>query len=80
MLENTRTTFTNSLVCFLAWNMPYHVEYHAYPAVPFHQLPTFHEFTKAHIAHTEDGYLKFNQAYYRHASEQKLDAADPAKK
>ncbi|MEP0940657.1 MAG: fatty acid desaturase [Rhizobiaceae bacterium] len=80
MLENTRTTFTNTVVRFLAWNMPYHAEHHAYPAVPFHQLPAFHQFTKAHLANTENGYLKFNKAYYRHASEQKLDVSDPAGK
>ena len=42
MLENTRTTFTTALVRAIAWNMPYHAEHHAYPAVPFHQLPRFH--------------------------------------
>ena len=80
MLENTRTTFTNSIVRALAWNMPYHVEHHAYPAVPFHKLPAFHAFTKAHIAHTEDGYVRFNQAYFQHISAQKLDAPQSAKK
>ena len=43
MLENTRTTFTTALVRAIAWNMPYHAEHHAYPAVPFHKLPRFHE-------------------------------------
>jgi fatty acid desaturase len=38
MLENTRTTYTNALMRALAWNMPYHAEHHAYPAVPFHRL------------------------------------------
>ena len=75
MLENTRTTFTNSVVRFLAWNMPYHVEHHAYPAVPFHQLPAFHEFTKAHIAITENGYVRFNHAYLRHVSQQDAENA-----
>ncbi|WP_246694633.1 fatty acid desaturase, partial [Mesorhizobium sp. M2D.F.Ca.ET.147.01.1.1] len=42
MLENTRTTLTNWFVHKLAWNMPYHAEHHAYPGVPFHQLPEFH--------------------------------------
>lgn len=65
MLENTRTTFTNRLVRFLAWNMPYHVEHHAYPSVPFHKLPRFHAFTREHIQHQENGYLKFNHAYAR---------------
>ncbi|MFM2355967.1 MAG: hypothetical protein RLZZ528_1703, partial [Pseudomonadota bacterium] len=34
MFENTRTTFTNRAVRFLAWNMPYHVEHHVMPQVP----------------------------------------------
>lgn len=63
MLENTRTTLTNRLVRFLAWNMPYHVEHHAYPSVPFHKLPMFHKHTREHIVHLEKSYLKFNHAY-----------------
>lgn len=41
MFENTHTTFTNRVIRFLAWNMPYHAEHHAYPAVPFYKLPQF---------------------------------------
>ena len=65
MLENTRTTFTNRLVRFLAWNMPYHVEHHAYPSVPFHKLPEFHSLMRNHIKHRESGYLRFNHAYFK---------------
>lgn len=65
MLENTRTTFTNRLVRFLAWNMPYHAEHHAYPSVPFHKLPAFHAYIRAHTVHLQDGYLGFNGAYFR---------------
>ena len=39
MFENSRTTFTGPLVRFLAWNMPYHAEHHAFPTVPFYRLP-----------------------------------------
>jgi fatty acid desaturase len=42
MLANSRTTATNALVRFLAWNMPYHAEHHGWPAVPFHALPALH--------------------------------------
>lgn len=59
MFDNTRTTFTNRIVRFLAWNMPYHVEHHVAPNIPFHQLPEFHKLTKAHLNETEDGYAKF---------------------
>jgi fatty acid desaturase len=37
--DNTRTTYTGLVVRWFAWNMPYHVEHHAYPSVPFHALP-----------------------------------------
>ena len=63
MLENTRTTFTNRIVRWLAWNMPYHAEHHAYPAVPFHKLPEFHAHTQAHLRQTENGYAQFNRGY-----------------
>ena len=61
MLENTRTTFTTAIVRFVAWNMPYHAEHHAYPAVPFHQLPRFHEIVAAHLKTTERGYVRFHR-------------------
>jgi fatty acid desaturase len=63
MLANSRTTFTNSLVRFLAWNMPYHAEHHAHPAVPFHRLPAFHALAAAHLKTTERGYRRFHACY-----------------
>ncbi|MEM7216244.1 MAG: fatty acid desaturase [Pseudomonadota bacterium] len=60
MLENTRTTFTNRIVRWLAWNMPYHAEHHAYPSVPFHKLPEFHKVAKEHLRVTENGYTAFH--------------------
>lgn len=63
MFENTRTTFTNRAVRWLAWNMPYHAEHHAMPAVPFHKLPELHELTRAHLRQTEDGYVRFHCGY-----------------
>lgn len=61
MLENTRTTFTNRFVRWLAWNMPYHAEHHAFPSVPFYQLPKFHEVAKEHLRMTENGYVQFQK-------------------
>ncbi|MFO1090894.1 MAG: fatty acid desaturase [Hyphomicrobiales bacterium] len=63
MLENSRTTFTNRLVRAIAWNMPYHAEHHAYPAVPFHKLPQFHALAARHVKVTERGYARFNANY-----------------
>ncbi len=68
MLENSRTTFTSRLVRFLAWNMPYHAEHHAFPNVPFHQLPVFHAITRAHLKSTSDGYGEFTADYLRQLS------------
>ena len=63
MFENSRTTFTNGLVRKIAWNMPYHAEHHAFPAVPFHQLPSFHALARAHLRVTERGYARFHRKY-----------------
>lgn len=38
-----RTTSTWFFYRRLAWNMPFHIEHHAWPAVPFHLLPAVHE-------------------------------------
>lgn len=65
MLANTRTTYTNMIVRFLAWNMPYHVEHHTFPQVPFYNLPQLNELMAAHLIETKDGYIKFSAEYYR---------------
>lgn len=38
MLVNSRTVEANWFVRKLAWNMPWHIEHHAWPTVPFHKL------------------------------------------
>lgn len=63
MFENTRTTFTTALVRFLAWNMPYHVEHHVYPNVPFHRLPALHDLMQDRLRVTAKGYAAFTRAY-----------------
>jgi fatty acid desaturase len=56
MLANSRTTRTNALVRFLAWNMPYHAEHHGWPAVPFHALPTLHRLVRSGLRCRGAGY------------------------
>lgn len=63
MFHNTRTVFTTALVRFLAWNMPYHVEHHVYPAVPFHQLGALHGVMRAELHVTAAGYAAFTAEY-----------------
>jgi fatty acid desaturase len=41
--ENTRSTRTNALMRWLAWNMQYHTAHHAFPGVPFHSLRRLHD-------------------------------------
>lgn len=56
MLANSRTTLTNAVVRFFAWNMPYHAEHHAFPSVPFHALPSLHRELRADLRVVAPGY------------------------
>lgn len=38
VLRNTRSTRTNAVMRWLAWQMQYHTAHHAFPGVPFHRL------------------------------------------
>jgi len=53
---NTRTTYTNLWVRALAWQMPFHVEHHAFPAVPFHALRQVNELIRGRIEVSAPGY------------------------
>jgi fatty acid desaturase len=57
MLANSRTTATNAVIRFFAWNMPFHAEHHAFPAVPFHALPRLHERLAPAIRVKASGYI-----------------------
>jgi len=54
--ENTRTTMTGRIMKWFAWNMPYHVEHHAYPTVPFHALPRLNAIVDGHIVYRGRNY------------------------
>lgn len=56
--ENTRTTYTGTIVKWFAWNMPYHVEHHAYPSIPFHALPKLNEIVDGEIVYRGRGYIQ----------------------
>jgi fatty acid desaturase len=57
MYANTRTTYTNAAVRLLTWQMPYHVEHHAFPAVPFHALARVNGLIRDRIEVGAPGYL-----------------------
>jgi fatty acid desaturase len=65
MLCNTRTTISNPVVRFLAWNMPYHAEHHAFPGVPFHALPVLHRELEPRLGKMSKGYLAANAEIFR---------------
>ena len=54
------------VVRLFAWNMPYHAEHHAYPAVPFHALPRLHAGIRGKIANLEPGYVTASVKVARH--------------
>jgi len=62
MLRNSRTTRTNPVVRWLAWNMNHHAEHHAYPALPFHALPKAHRLLRDKIAVQASGYIAVHRA------------------
>lgn len=64
MFRNTRTTLTHPVIRFLAWNMPYHVEHHAFMAVPFHRLPEAHARFRDRIAVLSSGYIPYHRALW----------------
>ncbi|TPQ37444.1 fatty acid desaturase [Bradyrhizobium guangdongense] len=54
--HNTRTTYIGAIVKWFAWNMPYHVEHHAYPSIPFHALPKLNAIVDGEIVYRGRGY------------------------
>jgi fatty acid desaturase len=71
--DNTRTTYTGMVVRWFAWNMPYHVEHHAYPSVPFHALPKLNRIVadrivfrgRSYRAVTRETWAWFRKRYVR---------------
>lgn len=60
ILEKTRTMPVPKVVKWIMWNMPYHAEHHAYPAVPFHALPKLHESMKSELVNTTEKHSQFH--------------------
>lgn len=60
ILEKTRSIHTNRFVKLVMWNMPYHAEHHAYPAVPFHALPDLREELEPDLKHKHEGHWAFH--------------------
>ena len=65
MLANTRTTFANRAVRFIAWNMPYHTAHHVLPVVPFHRLPQLTRMLEQRLLSTAEGYVEAHRQIRR---------------
>jgi fatty acid desaturase len=65
MFANTRTTYTNSAVRFLTWQMSFHAEHHAFPSVPFHALAAVNALTRDRLASTAAGYFALHRCLVR---------------
>ncbi|WMX13889.1 fatty acid desaturase [Aureispira sp. CCB-E] len=68
ILEKTRSIAAPSFVKFLMWNMPYHAEHHAYPAVPFHALPLLHQEMKDELKHKDQNHPKFHWMVFKNTT------------
>lgn len=51
IFARTRSLDPGPLLRWWLWNMPYHAEHHAYPAVPFHALPRLREEVGPRLVH-----------------------------
>ena len=69
ILARTRTVETPALVRFFLWNMNYHAEHHAWPAVPWHALPHVHALVHQHVD-AAPGYLALHRDVFAAATAQ----------
>jgi fatty acid desaturase len=59
-LHRTRSTVSNALVRRAMWNMSWHAEHHAFPAVPWHALPELGRRIAPDVEHRAQGYAAFH--------------------
>lgn len=79
--QNTRTTYTGMVTKWFAWNMPYHVEHHAYPSIPFHALPKLNEIVDRRIVFRGRGYLTVTRetwAWFRRQRQDRVQRVNGA--
>jgi fatty acid desaturase len=79
VLENTRSTRTNTLLRWLGWQMQYHTAHHAFPGVPFHRLAELHArlFDQRGVPAPSMSYLGFQLAVLRAFARGKTEADYP---
>ena len=65
ILSRTRTTLTSPFIAWWLWNMNYHAEHHAWPAIPWHALPAAHARVAKYVEHQSPGYWRLQIAVLR---------------
>ena len=73
--DNTRTLDIPWPLRRLAWNMPYHAEHHAVPAVPFHALPELRSLLAGSLDGPHGGYLEAQADILRQIKARKSQAS-----
>lgn len=58
ILARTRTMRPAAFIRWWLWNMNYHAEHHAWPAIPWYALPAVHERITEHLDHQAQGYWR----------------------
>ncbi len=61
IFNKTRSINTNKWIKLIMWNMPYHAEHHAFPAIPFHALPDLNKAIEPHLIHKKEGHVDFHR-------------------
>ncbi len=65
ILERTRHIRTPRIVRFFMWNMPYHAEHHAYPGIPFYNLPALSAAIEHELKEKDKSIPKFQSWMFR---------------
>jgi fatty acid desaturase len=65
IFARTRTMHPSRFVKWWIWNMNYHAEHHAWPAIPWHRLPEAHRHVAAHVEQQGGAYWRLHADAFR---------------
>ncbi len=79
VMHNTRSTRTNAVMRWMAWQMQHHTAHHAFPGVPFHRLRELHSavFSERGSEPPCMTYLGFQRAAWRAFAKGRTEADYP---
>ena len=64
-IQNTRTVKSNGLTRLIFWNINYHTVHHAFPYIPFYNLPRAHKLLEKDLLFYEPSYIGFHWKVFR---------------